>query len=140
MRSFSRNKIIILTLVFGVSTLLGGRALYGAQAVEKKDSDRDGKLDTWIELDAKGRPSVIARDRHRKDGKPDTWVYLKNDAIYKREWDRNFDGRPDLRTLEVRQRLLEKQYDDDFDGRFEKTERPPAHGTPAREFAKTTAR
>lgn len=87
---------------------------------EGKDSDHNGKLDTWVSYDTKGDPEVIADDNNHADGKPHHWRYYKDGAVYKREWDRNFDGKADFRTLETKSRLLEKQYDDDFDGEFEK--------------------
>ncbi len=105
----------------------------------ERDLNFDGRVDTWMDYDANGRPTRVARDRRRKDGKPDTWVYMKNGQIYLREWDRNFDGKADLRSLEDdAHHLLEKQYDDDFDGRFERTVKPPPHGSSGRPDFSTT--
>ncbi|MBI4352433.1 MAG: hypothetical protein HY593_00755 [Candidatus Omnitrophica bacterium] len=118
----------------------GDETLYfkeGRPEKAEKDSNFDRKIDTWVEYDDKGFPSLIASDKQRKDGKPDTWRYLRNGLVYKREWDRNFDGKPDFRTIEIHNRLVEKQYDDDFDGRFEKVEKPPKRGSTG--IAKTTA-
>jgi len=102
----------------------------------ERDSDYNGKIDTWMKYDATGAPIVISSDR-RVDGKPDYWIYLKNGLIYLREWDRNFDGKPDFRSLEKNHRLIEKHYDDNFDGKFEKIVKAPERGSTGR--IKTTA-
>ena len=99
----------------------------GVPSSAERDGDLNGKIDTWIQYDAKGETVVVATDK-RVDGKPDYWRFLKNGSIHKREFDRNFDGKSDLRIIENNGRLVEKDYDDNFDGKFERNEKAP-HGS-----------
>lgn len=94
-----------------------------------KDTNQDGKIDTWVQYRETGDLSLVSKDKARADGKPDSWIYYRKGSIYKREWDRNFDEKPDLRTLEENHRLIETQYDDNFDGTFEKTVKSPKKGS-----------
>lgn len=98
----------------------------------EKDTDGDGRVDTWIKYYFTGQPWVIARDTNG-DGKPDYWRHYKNGFLYKKERDRNYDGRVDL-IISYEGKVdmqytgdLPKEYerkeDNDFDGVFEKTER-----------------
>jgi hypothetical protein len=106
-----------------------------AAADIQKDSDGDGRTDTWVTLGKRGKPDVIAMDRYpskRLDGKPDVWLHMEGDKIVLREWDRNFDGKPDFRAYERDKRLLKKEYDDNFDGRFERKVDAPARGSDGR--------
>lgn len=99
------------------------------ETVETKDSNGDGKTDTWITRDGQRRVTMIATDGKHKDGKPHHWVYYKNGAVTKREWDRNFDGNADLRIYENRGLVLKKEYDDNFDGKFGRVEKPLPKGS-----------
>ena len=105
----------------------------GFRETAEKDSDRDGKPDTWIKYYFIGLPWIISRDRNR-DGAPDYWRYLKNGFVYKKERDRNFDGKvdlaisyegkPDLRFDEDEEaKEFERKEDNDYDGVFEKVEK-----------------
>ncbi len=94
----------------------------------EKDTNFDGKIDTWTDYDASGYPVLVAKDK-RGHGKPDTWIHAKNGSVEMREWDRNFDGKPDFRSKERGGHLIEKQYDNNFDGKFEKIEKAPQKGT-----------
>ncbi len=100
----------------------------GVPSSAERDSDHDGKTDTWIQYNLSGEATVVATDK-RVDGKPDYWRFLKKGAIYRREFDRNFDGRSDLKLVENNGHLVEKQYDNDFDGKFEKVEKAPEKGS-----------
>lgn len=96
----------------------------GAPEREERDSDYDGRIDTWIEYEKPGVPSRISSDK-RVDGKADAWRYFRDGQLFLREWDRNFDGKADFRLHENKGSLIKKEYDDNFDGRFERTEKSP---------------
>ncbi len=122
-----RSFCLVLFLLTGFFTISGN--LYAAQKVEKKDTNEDGKTDTWLTYGTTGELVLEASDKSRGDGKPDRWVYYRNGAVTQREWDLNFDGKPDFRTLEVDKKFLEKQYDDNFEGKFEKFVKAPIRGS-----------
>lgn len=96
-----------------------------AAAPETRDSNKDGRPDTWIQYGSSGQASLIADDGDHHDGKPHHWRFFSHGEVSKREWDRNFDGKVDLRIFERHGHLVQKDYDDNFDGRFEKTEKLP---------------
>lgn len=105
----------------------------GFRHTGEKDTDRNGKVDTWIQYYFTGLPWIIARDRNQ-DGKQDYWRYLKNGFVYKKERDRNYDGKVDLVvSYEGKSDLrydeydepkeFERKEDNDYDGVFEKVEK-----------------
>ncbi len=109
--------------------LLVAAPAWAADRVEKKDTNGDGRIDTWTTTDKAGVPLEIRSDRSHKDGKVDRWVYFKNGKMVRTEWDRNFDGKPDFKVFQDGTRLIEKQYDDNFDGKYERTVKAPEKGT-----------
>ncbi len=116
-----------LVLVLALS--LAAAPVWAADRVEKKDTNGDGRIDTWTTYDKAGVPTEIRSDRSHKDGKVDDWVYLKQGKVVRHEWDRNFDGKPDFKLFQDGKRLIEKQYDDNFDGKYERTVKAPEPGT-----------
>ena len=70
--------------------------------------------------------------RKNKKGQVDRWIYRRDGVIYKREYDRNGDGKPDFRVIEDHGRLVRKEYDTHYNGKFDKVEKPPAHGSTGR--------
>ena len=127
--------LITYTLVSNfilASLLMVGLSTAWAEASPRtvtKDTNHDGKIDTWVQYRETGDLSLVSKDKAHADGKPDSWVYYRKGSVYKREWDRNFDGKPDLRTFEENHRLIETQYDDNFDGKFEKKVKTPEKGS-----------
>ena len=64
---------------------------------QEQDADRDGKVDTWVSLDAgeRRRAPRAARHQRRRQGRHAGAATTRSGATVELEEDRSFDGKPD---------------------------------------------
>jgi hypothetical protein len=71
-----------------------------AETVETADSNKDGKIDSWIYRNDENVPVKWVRDNNN-DGQEDSWSFFKNGKAYLDEVDYDGDGKVDTIYLNL---------------------------------------
>jgi hypothetical protein len=107
-----KKKIILIgvLLFIGLSLLLNRHAFFRSRnfipkeepnlRLEKKDSKKDGRIDSWLYRDQNGVPVKWIRDSNHS-GRPDKWSVFNNGKAFLDEEDTDHDGKVDVIYLTV---------------------------------------